>query len=324
MSHDENLLERLRRNQARWRRDRLTLGRGRRQWVDPNTSVPFHRIMPLMARVDALEAMVGDKPAGWRKPTYGNLDYIIAWRMGWISDTEEKQDRARYELRRARSLEYCSEPALRPWRGDWSEDLDFGITCRRRMPDITGGYIPEVPSHVLHDVDLSDGARRCLLKILEETYRNNREGRWLATTVPYLATALGRARRTIQYYLRLLEMCGYIGCEVIVSAQARMCNGLKITLTALAFPKHAQEAWPKRSDRSTSAQDDMDDLAAHIAESEAKSGAQKESLNYFRYIYRTETFSTQSVWSWSAKCMLAIKKRLMENCPPPEDQRSPA
>jgi hypothetical protein len=271
-------------------------------WAEPNTSLPFHRLRPLMDRVSALEKLIGDKPRSWQKPVYGHLDYIIAWRMGWISDEDEQRDRMKYEERRQRSLRSCHRPRYR-----WVEDL-------RRKPFQTGAYIPEMPAHVMHDPDLTDGAKVCLAKIMEETYRMNRDQRWLATTISYLMAALGRCRRTIQNYLRLLEHCGYITCEVLLGAESRMSNGLKINLCESSFARHHKEKWPFKNWHHPFTEDEIPPLNSE------NSGAQKDSLNYWVEIYIYKNILVVPVLSWAVKCMNGIHKRLMQNNPRPDKQ----
>ena len=282
-------------------------------WVHPNTSIPFHRLHPLISRIETLESVVGDKPADWRKPNYGHLDYIIAWRMGWISDEEEGRDRKAYEARRKRSLENCHRPTLGYWNGDFQETLEKGFCHERKKPLITGSYTPELPSHIWRDEDLTDGSRRCLAVIIENTYRANRGDRWLATTVSYLMNALGRSRRTIQNYLRQLEICGYIKCRVLISEKSRMCNGLKIILEQMSFAKQHQDKWPSKQMQPGYLEDAE---ALKQARNGGIPDAQLDSLNYFSKIYISNFVPTQSVWSWAAKCMMAIYRRNMQSMAP--------
>lgn len=284
-------------------------------WVHPNTAIPFHRMRATTKRIAELGEIIGEKPDHWRKPAYGHLDYIIAWRMGWISDEDEKRDRAKYELRRKRSLETCHTPSRHYWRGEWIDAFENGVPTCRSMPHQTGAYVPEVPAHLLHDQDLTDGARRCMFKLLEETYRMNRDHRWLATTVPYLMQALKRSRRTIQNYLRLLELCGYITCEVILSNKTRMCNGLRIILDNLAFPQHHGLKWPQKKmhDRFTDAEL-QDRLSLELGEP----GAQAVTLNYWTNIYNYRGAETTSVILWAIRCMGFAHKRFMQNNAPPD------
>ncbi len=281
-------------------------------WVHPQTSIPFHRLHKLMSRIDQLSDVIGEKPKHWRKPTYGNLDYTIAHKMGWISDEEEGLDRQQYERRRERSLKHCHTPnPVRYGRFDsWSFDFEKDtLEVRRAAPIPSGAYIPEMPSSILKDKELTDGAKICLAKILEETYRNNRDQRWLAITVPYLMTALSRSRRTIQNYLRLLEQCGYITCEVILSETTRMCNGLILTLQETCFARHHLSGWPQKKKRLVGAE-------SETGNRDGNPGAQKDSQNYFTQIYISKTISRMPVRQWALKSMNAIFKRFQQNNAP--------
>ena len=94
-------------------------------------------------------------------------------------------------------------------------------------------------------MNLTDGARRCARKIVEETYRRDRVERKLQVTVNYLAKTLGRSCRTIQRYLRQLEREGYLSIQVLASHRSRLCIGLVIQLLTPLFPRHHKDQWPK-------------------------------------------------------------------------------
>ncbi len=207
----------------------------RREWTHPKTSIPFHRLGKLVNRIDALENIIGEKPKDWKKPTYGNLDYTIAHCMGWISDEEEGRDRVIYEQRRERSLQSCHRYALK-----------WDALPENPAENTGGGYTPQVSSTILNDNRLTSGSKIMAMKIMEEAYKKNREGRWLQITVTYLMKALGRCRRTIQNYLRLLETLGYIKTDVINGKKSRMCIGLAIWLQEALFPEHHKEKWPQK------------------------------------------------------------------------------
>ncbi len=91
----------------------------------------------------------------------------------------------------------------------------------------SGAYVPEMAARIDDDPNLTDGARRCARKLAELTYRANRSGRSLDVTVTYLMRALGKCRRTVQTYLRLLEREGYIRVEVVCGARSRMRDTLR-------------------------------------------------------------------------------------------------
>ena len=113
------------------------------------------------------------------------------------------------EARRKRSLQRCHHFSLyeRP---------------RHEPQKNTGGFVPQASAGIENDPNLTDGARRCARKIMELAYRSNRSGRTLDVTVTYLAKTLGKCRRTVQRYLRLLQREGYIRVEV-VAAGGRGC-----------------------------------------------------------------------------------------------------
>jgi Helix-turn-helix domain len=109
-------------------------------------------------------------------------------------------------------------------------------------PRETGGYVPELADRLERDPRIGDGARRCARFIAAQSYRRNRKGP-MPITVGYLAKAMGKARRTVQRYLRQLEAAGYIEVYVIPSRITRMCAGIVIALLKPLFPRHG---WPKK------------------------------------------------------------------------------
>lgn len=184
--------------------------------------------------------------------------------------------------RRMRSLRSCHRPRH-------SEERRYDPPCE------TNAYVPELSARLDDDRNLTDGARRCARKIAELTYRSNREGRVLDVTVTYLMKALGRCRRTVQRYLRLLEEAGYICADVVKGSRSRMCVGLLITLCAPLFPRHHKEKWPGR-------------LANPGATQESQNQRFIDSLKGNpRRIPRAE---------WALKCMDGVFRSLMKTLPP--------
>lgn len=118
--------------------------------------------------------------------------YALAQALGWIGEEQAALDHAAHEERRRRALQTCHR---------------HGLYERPRFdpPRDNGAYVPELAAGIEDDRNLTDGARRCARKFAEETYRRNREGRSLEVTVTYLMKALGKCRRTVQRYLRLLD-----------------------------------------------------------------------------------------------------------------------
>lgn len=248
-----------------------------RQWVHPETPIPFYRLGSLMSRVNELETIIGEKPKDWKKPNYGNLDYTIAHRMGWISNEEEGRDREIYKRRRKQSLQTCHR-----YSHKWNALPDNPV-------ETTGDrYTPQTSADILNDNRLTDGAKILAMKLMEETYRKNRKGRWLKITVTYLMKAMGKCRRTIQNYLRLLELLGYIKTNVIKSEISRMCIGLGIWLQEPLFPKHHKDKWPEKRE---------------------KSGVQNDSYNDSTKIYSLMI----PIHLWTKDCMEGIYRSFTRN-----------
>lgn len=178
------------------------------------------------------------------------------------------------EARRQRSLRTCHRPSLIE-------------PPRVKAPRDNGAYVPEMAARIDSDPNLTDGARRCARKIMEETYRRNREGRTFQVTVSYLARALGKCRRSVQRYLRQLEAGGYIGIDVAVGHRSRLCAGLVIRLLAPLFPRHHREKWPGRL---------------------GNPGATGKSQNQrFKILVSRE--------SWALRCMDGVFRALMKTNP---------
>lgn len=210
--------------------------------------MPIHPTDPratadLMARVlrdlketaadaTALRELLGPAPDAFEKPAYATPSYALALRCGWISSDEEKADRAAWDQRRRTSLQTCHRYSLyeRP---------------RARPPKETAAYVPELAARIEDDPNLTDGARRCARKLAEYTYRHARATRSSEITVTWLMQALGRCRRTVQRYLRLLERQGYIRVDVIHCRATRMCAGLFVHLQGPCFARHHRARWPK-------------------------------------------------------------------------------
>jgi len=183
-------------------------------------------------RTSALRELVGPAPIGFAKPAYATPQYAIALRCGWISEIEAETDRAMHDERRLRSLQTCHRHSLyeKP-RTAPSKD--------------TGAYVPEMSVRLEDDPNLTDGARRCARKLAEYTYPHARALRASEITVTYLMRALGKCRRTVQRYLRILEREGYIHVEVIQGESTRMCIGLLIQLLQPFFARHHKQKWPQ-------------------------------------------------------------------------------
>lgn len=118
---------------------------------------------------------------------------------------------------------------------------------RHPAPRDTGAYVPEMAARIDHDLNLTDGARRCARIITGYVYRKGREDREAEITVTYLARVLGRCRRTVQRYLRQLEREGYIEVFVVPSDRTRMCFGLLVRLLNPLLPRHRRRKSPAKA-----------------------------------------------------------------------------
>lgn len=172
---------------------------------------------------------------------------------------------------------------------------------RYAPPNDSGAYVPEMAARVEDDRNLTDGARRCARKLAEYTYRHDREGRAAEVTVTYLMRALGRCRRSVQRYLRMLELEGYIRVDVVRGQRTRMCTGLIVQLLAPLFPRHHADRWPAKL---------------------GIPGATQESQNKRFNNTRGPELVRIPVQSWAVRCMDGVFRSLMKTLPPPDPQLS--
>jgi hypothetical protein len=245
----------------------------------------------LSAYVARIGGYAGPRPPAFEKPRYGTPAYALAMKIGWIAPEEEKADRLAYQQRRLRSLQSCHRYSL------------YDDEPRHPEPKDTAAFVPELAARLDNDRNLTDGARRCARKIAELTYRQNREDRALDVKVYYLMKALGRSRRTVQRYLRLLERRGYIRVKVIKSQFARMCIGLVVELRDPLFARHHRKSWPQRRPRPT--------LRKAGASKASHDQASSFSLSYFK-----AKGLLIPVHSWALRCMDGVYRQTMKTVPP--------
>jgi hypothetical protein len=174
---------------------------------------------------------------------------------------------------------------------------------RHSPPPETGAYVPELGARLEDDRNLTDGARRCARKLAEYAYRRDRKGRGAEITVTYLMDALGRCRRSVQRYLRLLEREGYVRVAVVYGERSRMCAGLVVQLLAPLFAPHHAKRWPG---------------------SAAIPDATAESQNESRYSFRGRTHRRMPVDQWALRCMDGVFRSLMTTLPPLDPRLRPA
>ncbi len=185
------------------------------------------------------------------------------------------------QRRRARSLQTCHRPA-------------FKAESRGPTRD-TKSYVPQFSARLLNDPGLTDGARRCAIKLLELAYRRDRAGRSFRGTVSYLAKALGRSERAVQTYLAQLRSRGYIRHEVLTSERARMCVGVLITLLKPLFAAHHEASWPH-----------------HAKASSMNSGVKGTSENYRQDSKQRRAGARMSAEQWALACMNGVFRALMK------------
>ena len=220
-----------------------------------------------------------------------------------------------------RSLRKCHMPSLyeRP---------------RHAPPKDTGAYVPATSARLDNDRNLTDGARRCARKILEETHRRDRKERKLLVNVSYLAKGLGRCRRTIQRYLAVLEREGYLRVEVMSGHRSRMCIGLIVHLLEPLFPRHQRKSWPQRVGNPPK---NLTDDGENRRNPDATSKSQNEIHNFlkeeeidpllrkqpyinsyhprFRALHYKPSCHLYSRDAWAEKCMAGVFRALLKAVP---------
>lgn len=229
--------------------------------------------------------------------------------------TPEQQER------RMRSLRKCHMPSLykRP---------------RYPRPKDSGAYVPACAAGLDNDPNLTDGARRCARKLMEETHRRDRKERMLQVNVSYLAKGLRRCRRTVQRYLAMLEREGYISVQVMAGVQSRMCIGLVVQLLPPLFPRYQRAAWPeKRRNPPKHLADEAEIGRNPDATRESQNESHKPLkeridplLARFPYLYsyhirfrtmhepRCQAYSRDA---WAEKCMAGVFRALINALPRP-------
>jgi hypothetical protein len=244
-------------------------------------------------------------------------DALIAPAAAPKHTTPEQQER------RMRSLRTCHLPSLyeRP---------------RHAPPKDTGAYVPAMSARLDNDPNLTDGARRCARKIMEETHRRDRLGRKLQVNVSYLAKGLRRCRRTIQRYLAMLEREGYLRIEVMSGHRSRLCIGLILHLLPPLFPSHQRKSWPQRVGNPPK---HLGDDSGNRRNPDATSKSQNEShplfkeeqidpllrkqpyINSyhprFRALHEEARCQLYSRDAWADKCMEGIFRALLKALPRP-------
>jgi hypothetical protein len=229
--------------------------------------------------------------------------------------TPEQQER------RMRSLRKCHMPSLYQ-------------QPRHAPPKDTGAYVPPISARLDNDQNVTDGARRCARKIMEETHRRDRKECKLLVNVSYLAKGLGRCRRTIQRYLAVLEREGYLRVEVMSGHRSRMCIGLIVHLLEPLFPRHQRKSWPQRVGNPPK---NLTDDSENRTNPDATSKSQNENHNFFkeeeidpllmkqpyinsyhprfRVLHYKPSCHLYSRDAWAEKCMAGVFRALLKAVP---------
>jgi hypothetical protein len=179
---------------------------------------------------------------------------------------------------------------------------------RHEPPEESGAFVPATAARLDADMNLTDGARRCARKIIEESYRHDRENRKLQVTVSYLAKGLRRSGRTIQRYLRMLEREGYLRIQVLSGYRSRLCIGLIIHLLRPLFPRHHRDKWPERRGK-----------PGVTKESENNNNNYSDSYNRrFRTQHDPRSRHYERA-DWAEKCMAGVCRALIRAVRSPDD-----
>ena len=255
----------------------------------PNAEKIARAVAPILRgatpkRINAIDEIIrlsGKRPDHWTKPNFGDFDYWLAYKAGWISAEELTCDQTNYETKRQRALE--TSHRFSQERFTWIE------TPKYEQPVDNGEYIPSINMKLIRDQNLTDSSRRIACFVLRHAYQDNREGRFVAMTVSFIMKGLQLSRRTVQRSLTLLETRGYFRCEVATGNTTKMCIGLVIHLMQSLFPKHHRDKWPQKRRKS-----------------EASSMPQKK-IQIYKSILNAK--AKVSRLSWALRCMNAVARR---------------
>lgn len=241
-------------------------------------------------RVSAIERIAnaaGERPEHWEKPCFGDFEYWLAHRCGWITDEELAADTHSHQKK--------SELALRTSHRFSHQRFTYDERARYEEPPETDEYIPQVNMKLIKDRNLTDSARRIALFIMRHAYQDNRAGRFVGMTVTFIMKGLSISRRTVQRSLTLLESRGYFRCEVAHGEETKMCVGLVIHLMRSLFPKHHEEKWPEKR-RNPDA-----------------SSAPHKQIPFKNKIYKTKHRVFRI--TWAIKCMNGVARKAFGHNP---------
>lgn len=203
--------------------------------------LPAERINSRSVSVDRINSLLeiaklaGEKPENWKKPNYGDFEYWLGRKCGWISDEEYQNDTRNYEVKRKRALGTSHQFASN--RYSWNSEPIYEVGETR-------DFVPQVSMRIVNDRNLTDSARRLALFIMRQAYQDSRAERCIGMTVSFVMGGLAISRRTVQRCLTLLEKLGYLQCEVATAGETKMCIGLVVRLLEPLFPKHHKKSWP--------------------------------------------------------------------------------
>lgn len=221
-----------------------------------------------LSTYDKLVNGAGEKPEDFTRPLYGEVDYWLCHKFGWITDEEVKQDAAAAQERTDRALKTSHRYNLR----------------ERHYHEMrkTGKYVPQTTLDFNLDRNLTPSAKAVMSLILSETYNFNRAERWAAMTVSYISKVTTFSRRTVQRALTILEDLDYLSAEVCKSKASKMAYGLYIKILDKVLPGHHKKKWPEKRKNSG-----------------APRMTQKESI----YLNIIKSEQRVSRFNWSIRCM---------------------
>lgn len=253
-------------------------------------TVPIDHIKTRKVPVDRINALLEivtlageEKPERWGKPAYGEFDYWLGRKCGWINDEEFQVDTEKYEVKRRRAL--GTSYRFSSNRYGWGTKPRYEVEEAR-------DYVPQISMTVVNDRNLTDSARRIVMFIMRHAYQDSRSERFIGMTVSFIMEGLVLSRRTVQRCLTLLETLGYLQCEIATGGETKMCIGLIINLLSPLFPKHHKESWPERR---------------------TNSGASPMSQKQTEYINTSKGISNGAVHrisrlNWALKCLAGVAR----------------
>lgn len=160
------------------------------------------------------------RPFGYERPKFNTPAYWRDCARGWISDEEQRDDQADYEVRRRRALDSKHNRNPAPHRHD------------RPAPRKSKQFAKAMATEAARDDRLTPQSKALLQVIVARTGGE----RSTDTTKATLGIVMNRCPRSIQRYLAELVKFGYLRTQTIKSRLTGFYIGLRIWVMNKTLP----------------------------------------------------------------------------------------